>query len=284
MDRLPMICPRLFQSIAAQALDHHQVDWLIVDDGSSDQTAEVVGQFAPPAGLRLTYFKIPHGGKHRALNEGFKRVSGDWVLIVDSDDWLNPCGVLTVCSAVERGQALGALLIQLPLTIPKARRQYCFDKPDRLLSFSERIAQEPHFDASLVFSASLVSMRFPVFAGEYFLAEAALLFQLTDDQKLYISNAIAVSAEYQPDGLSAKMRTHRIQSSVGSTHVYQQQLATKLPFKWRLRSLANFGRFWWHTVLRRKRPIAPKGWLQWLVLCVAWPLTLHDRYLENRDR
>lgn len=273
---------RLFQSIASQPLNHHQIDWLIVDDGSSDQTAEVVGRFVLPAAITLSYVKVPHGGKHRALNEGFKRATGDWVLIIDSDDWVNQGGLLKACLAIEQGQALGALHIQLPLTVPKASRQYCFVKPNRLLSFSERIAQEPLFDSSFIFSQALMSLRFPTFEGEYFLAESALLFQLKNNQMLYISNAIAVSAEYQPDGLSAKMLTNRIQSSVGCMHVYKQQLVTNIPLKWRLRSLVNFGRLWWHSVLRVKKPTTPKGALQWLVLFVAWPITLYDRYSENR--
>ena len=65
-------------------------------------------------------------------------------------------------------------------------------------------------------------------------------------------------------------------------HVYKQQLAINIPLNWRLQSFVNFGRFWWHTVIRGKKPITPNGTLQWLVLLVSWPITLYDCYLENR--
>mgnify|MGYP002628561913 CR=1 FL=1 len=256
------------------------LDWLVIDDGSEDETESLVGSYIALGRYPISYVKVPHGGKHRALNEGFGRAYGDWILIVDSDDMITVDGIKCVFSEIRRAERLGAKIIQLPLVVPKAQRQYSFVSPNRAITIGQRLIEEPSFDASLVFGKALMHYRFPEFEGEFFLAESALLFQMINEP-VYLSNYVAVTAEYQSDGLSANMRRNRMTSSLGSSHVYQQQLRFKLPANERLRALANFGRFWWHSILRGKRPRSPVGLQQWLVLPVAISFTLIDIVAEN---
>jgi hypothetical protein len=274
---------RLYDSICRETGEGVQIDWLIIDDGSVDETESVVEGYVRSSCLPITYVKVPHGGKHRALNEGFKRAQGDWVFILDSDDCFQSGGVKCVLSAIHHAKELGATIIQLPLIVPKAKRQYFFIRPNRVLTMGQRFVEEPNFDASLVLSKDLMPYRFPVFEGEFFLAESALIFQMFNET-VFISNSVAVLAEYQSDGLSANMRRNRIESSIGSVYVYQQQLTSRLSLNNHLRSLANFGRFWWHSIFRGKRPSYPKGLQQWLVLPISLPFTLLDIFAERKQR
>lgn len=67
-------------SILGQTLPPSQI--IVVDDGSSDQTAEVAAEF----GSRIEYLAKPNGGKSSALNLGLSHVAGDFVWIFDDDD------------------------------------------------------------------------------------------------------------------------------------------------------------------------------------------------------
>ena len=62
--------------------------WLIVDDGSTDNTDETVNEFIKKADFRIDYVKKENGGKHTALNTGIQRISTPLTFIVDSDDYL----------------------------------------------------------------------------------------------------------------------------------------------------------------------------------------------------
>lgn len=90
---------------------------VIVDDGSTDNTEEVVSEFKN-SGLIIRYFKQSNGGKHTALNTGVRNAKGELFLILDSDDELVPealqlladkwkkdgnmpniCGIMARCSS-----------------------------------------------------------------------------------------------------------------------------------------------------------------------------------------
>jgi glycosyltransferase involved in cell wall biosynthesis len=60
---------------------------IIVDDGSTDETKEVVEKFQEVT--KISYFKIENSGVSAARNHGIKLALGEWVAFLDSDDeWL----------------------------------------------------------------------------------------------------------------------------------------------------------------------------------------------------
>lgn len=79
------ILPRLYDSLMKQK-DKHFI-WLIVDDGSDDNTKEIVEGFKQQDFL-IRYVYKENGGKHTAINWGMKFIETDYTFIVDSDDFL----------------------------------------------------------------------------------------------------------------------------------------------------------------------------------------------------
>ena len=79
------LLPRVFDSLQKQT--SKDFEWLIIDDGSSDNTDEVVNTFTT-TDFNIYYYKKENGGKHTALNYGISRAKGDYILIVDTDDYL----------------------------------------------------------------------------------------------------------------------------------------------------------------------------------------------------
>lgn len=63
-------------------------EWLIVDDGSTDNTKELVDKFINEEKINIRYIYKRNGGKHTAINTGIKIAKGELFFIVDSDDGL----------------------------------------------------------------------------------------------------------------------------------------------------------------------------------------------------
>lgn len=81
--------PQLYQSLKKQKI--LDFEWLIVDDGSTDNTEQLVDSWIQEgAEFQIRYYKKENGGKPRAINYGIKYAMGVFFFIVDSDDFLLP--------------------------------------------------------------------------------------------------------------------------------------------------------------------------------------------------
>jgi glycosyltransferase involved in cell wall biosynthesis len=80
------LLPETLRSLQAQT--HRRFEAIIVDDGSTDDTAAVARQFCEND-ARFVLLQQPHGGASAARNTAIERARGEWIAFLDSDDvWL----------------------------------------------------------------------------------------------------------------------------------------------------------------------------------------------------
>ncbi|MFY9839270.1 MAG: glycosyltransferase family A protein, partial [Xanthobacteraceae bacterium] len=79
---------RVFDSLCAQTL--RDFEWLVIDDGSTDNTSELIALWEKTADFPVRYLKQKHAGKHIAHNRALVEAKGQFFGIVDSDDALVP--------------------------------------------------------------------------------------------------------------------------------------------------------------------------------------------------
>ena len=75
---------RVYDSLSAQT--YRNFEWIVVDDGSSDDTAQIVAEWQKEADFPISYFYQENSGKHMALNLAGEKANGRFFVIADSDD------------------------------------------------------------------------------------------------------------------------------------------------------------------------------------------------------
>lgn len=100
--------------ISLLAQKYKNFEWLIVDDGSVDNTKELVEKWRHDNKIFIRYYYQINGGQHRALNKGIELAEGNLLMIVDSDDELTPDSLYyinyfarNICNSKEFGGVSG---------------------------------------------------------------------------------------------------------------------------------------------------------------------------------
>src|SRR5690242_1761960 len=75
---------RVFESLRTQTF--REFEWLVIDDGSSDGTTELMKAWRRNADFPIRYIVQSHAGKHVAHNRALDEARGKFLVVLDSDD------------------------------------------------------------------------------------------------------------------------------------------------------------------------------------------------------
>jgi glycosyltransferase involved in cell wall biosynthesis len=92
-------------SVLAQDFPADRMEILVVDDGSTDDTAERVKKY----GARIQYFWKANGGQASAFNFGFARARGEIISLLDADDYWFPDKLRSVVEEFEKNPEAGVV-------------------------------------------------------------------------------------------------------------------------------------------------------------------------------
>lgn len=222
---------RTYESLLQQ--DCKEFIWLIVDDGSQDNTAELVRQWqSQDNGFEIRYIYKENGGMHTAHNTAYENIDTELNTCIDSDDRLAAGAVRKILSKWELVRDRGyAGIIGLDSDFDGHIIGKGFPESMTETSVIGYYAAGGSGDKKLVYRTEIINKypSYPVFEGEKYVALSYKYRLIDQDYKMAVLDEILCNVEYQPDGSSNTM---------------------------------------WRQYLKN-----PKGWAFWRKVCMQYPIS-----------
>ena len=194
--------PRTYESLCQQ--DCKDFLWLIVDDGSQDNTAELVRNWQyQDNGFEIQYIYKQNGGMHTAHNTAYENIHTELNTCIDSDDKLAPGAVRKILDKWEQVRDMGyAGIIALDADFDGNVFDTGFPEGMKETTLVGYYAAGGSGDKKLVYRTDVMKQYppYPVFAGEKYVALAYKYRLIDQSYKLAVLNEIVCNVEYQPDG------------------------------------------------------------------------------------
>ncbi len=198
---------RLYNSLLQQKYKNFK--WLVIDDGSTDNTKELVGQFIKEKKIDIIYKYKENGGKMSAINMAHKLCDTDYMITVDSDDMLADnflTYLIEDIDLIEKNDEIAGM-VYLTAKLSNVDEIVGTKLPDdkTICKFHEIYDKyKCQGDKCIVWKTKILKKYFyPIIDGEKFIADAYLMNMISEKYNVMTMNRIATLIEYQQDGYSA---------------------------------------------------------------------------------
>lgn len=199
--------PRTYESLLQQ--DCKEFIWLIVDDGSQDNTADLVRQWqSKDNGFEIKYIYKENGGMHTAHNTAYENIDTELNTCIDSDDKLAPGAVRLILEKWERIRDRGyAGIIGLDADFEGKLIGKGFPSGLTETTLSGYYAAGGSGDKKLIYRTDVIRQYppYPVFPGEKYVSLSYKYRLIDQDYLMSTLDEVLCNVEYQPDGSSNNM-------------------------------------------------------------------------------
>ena len=221
----------LYNSLIQNSMYGINLEWLIMDDGSTDNTKNIINEFIENDFLKIKYYSQENQGKMTAINNLIKKVSDDSSLLIecDSDDYFSSNAIKIISEKYE--------------LVKEKENIYamCFLKNDENMCNIGNLFKEDNYESTMFevyFKDGLLGDKLLVFNskirtkfnyilenGERFTTEARLHNQLDKKYKVVCFNTPVMICKYLDEGYSKNIKDLFLKNPYGYFEYFKQLLS-----------------------------------------------------------
>lgn len=193
---------KCYESLKRQ--QNNDFEWLIIDDGSTDDTCEVVKKWIEEEAVTIRYIYKKNGGMHSGYNTAYENINTELAVCIDSDDYMTDDAIDKIISFWDQNKSEDiAGIVALNIThagevigknLPKISRMKVYDYYNRLGGKG---------DKKMVYRPELMrQFRSPEFEDERLFPTAYKYFSVDLEYDMLVLNEPLCVVEYMEDGFT----------------------------------------------------------------------------------
>lgn len=278
---------RLYESILNNINSNIDVEWLIMDDGSTDETKEIVEKFIEENKLEVKYFFQENQGKMQAINNLIENAQGDLIIECDSDDYFTNNAFEIIKNAYEQNNMQNFYAMCFLKYDQTGKNMGNNFKKSITKMFDLYFKEGENGEKALVFNSQIRKQyKYELENGEKFVTEARMFHKMDENYDIICINETIMICEYQIQGYTKNIIKQFKENPYGYFNYFKEILQKDMngvSFKKRLYAIKHYILF---SVLTNQKNIVKqvKGiFNKFLIMLLYIPgrITTKKRFLKK---
>lgn len=197
---------KLYNSIIQNLNSGLDVEWLIMDDGSEDDTKKIIQKFIDEQKIEIKYNKQENQGKMAAINNLMKFVTGDLIVDCDSDDYFAQNAFSKIKTEFEKTKKEGLYAICFLKQNENGKVDGTTFKNEISTMFDLYFKEGATGEKNLVYYANVRKQyKHELEAKEKFITEARMYNKMDESYKIKCVNEPITVGDYQKNGYTSNI-------------------------------------------------------------------------------
>ena len=202
-------------------------EWLIIDDGSSDNTRELVESWIAENKIPIRYHYQENQGMHGAHNTAYRLINTELNTCIDSDDYMPDDAVEKIIAFWKKyGSKQVAGIVGLDADFDGKLIGTPFKENNVPIRLSHFYNQGGKGDKKYVYRSDIICNypEYPIFQGEKYVSLGYKYELIEQDYPVLAMNEVLVNVEYRPDGSSMNMFRQYIKNPQGFAFIRKSSM------------------------------------------------------------
>ncbi len=217
--------------------------WLVMDDGSSDDTRQLIEGYIGEDRMEIEYYYKENGGMHTARNAAYEKVHTELNVIIDSDDWMTDDAVEKIVTfwAANKAEQYSGIISN---NISKEGKLIGTPLPQGVKACTQTELTDKYGvrgDKKLIFRSELTRRYpYPEFPGEKFYP-ASYKFRLLDlEYSMLLMDEYTCVVDYNPDSMTFHKFAQYKSNAKGFAHFRNEMIRISKSPKYIVKNMVHY--------------------------------------------
>lgn len=258
--------------------------WLVIDDGSTDNTRELLEKWKKEDIITISYFYQENQGMHGAHNAAYRVIDTELNTCIDSDDYMPDDAVEKIVTFwKQHGSKEVAGIIALDVDFDGKLIGTDFPKGAARTTLSGFYRRGGRGDKKLIYRTEVINSypEYPLFKGEKYVSLGYKYELIDQDYELLTMNEPVCCVNYMADGSSMNMFRQYIRNPQGFAFIRKQSMVLAPTAKRRFIEAVHYVS---SSIMLHNRRFLQESPRPWLVLCAIPFGILWYAYIRFKTR